>query len=120
MAVSKRKWLLAIPAGLLLILAGQFIDPASRWLPQCPLYQWTKLYCSGCGTGRGLHALVHGDIASAFRYNLLLIPLLLTIGLLCWKPNLALKPAIAWSIFTVVLLFGVLRNIPAFSFLAPH
>ena len=43
----------------------QRVDPnaAGSPLPGCVFYQFTGLYCPGCGMTRALHALVHGDLA---------------------------------------------------------
>ena len=60
-----------------------FVDPAeSAWLPGCPLRTLTGLNCAGCGGTRGIHALLHGDVAGCFRMNALLLPLLALAGLL--------------------------------------
>ena len=34
--------------------------------PPCPVAALTGLHCPGCGTLRGLHALLHGDLLQAF------------------------------------------------------
>jgi Zn-dependent protease len=71
---------------------------------------------------RAAHRLLHGDIAGAWRFNPLLVALAPVLGL--WAVAYGLnqptgeallrfvrKPAVAWGIVTVVLLFGILRNI---------
>lgn len=35
----------------------------------CVFYQLTGLYCPGCGAGRALSSLIHGDILAALHYN---------------------------------------------------
>lgn len=112
-------------AGGLLVLAGiallWFNDPAhTDWMPPCPLYALTGLYCAGCGTGRGLYALIHGDIFACIRMNPLLIPLAAVAGLLLRKPNLAARPAVPLAIAAAIILYSILRNLPQLSFLAPH
>lgn len=37
--------------------------------PQCPSKLLTGYDCAGCGSLRGLHALMHGDIGAAWRFN---------------------------------------------------
>lgn len=50
-----------------------FFDPAgSRLFPRCPFLSLTGLRCPGCGSQRALHSLLHGEIARAAHYNLLL------------------------------------------------
>jgi hypothetical protein len=39
----------------------------------CPFYALTGLACPGCGTTRGLHHLLHGDVITAFRFNPLMM-----------------------------------------------
>jgi hypothetical protein len=47
-----------------------YADPStSAFYPACPLRAMTGLLCPGCGTTRALHALLHGQFATAFRFN---------------------------------------------------
>gem|GEM_PF-890153 len=127
MTVPERKTLLRAgfaAAGVLILFAGgiffYFCDPAKCGrLPHCPLHEWTGLYCTGCGGTRALHSLLHGDLAGCFHLNALLLPGMLLAGLLLWKPRLARKPVLWTGIAIVIVLFAVLRNLPAFRFLAP-
>lgn len=41
--------------------------------PKCPFKVLTGLQCPGCGSQRAIHALLHGDIAAAWRFNALLV-----------------------------------------------
>lgn len=63
-------------------------DPAeSGWFPRCPVLMFTGLKCPGCGSQRMIHALLHGDIAGAFRYNAMLLMMLpLILALVCAEP----------------------------------
>lgn len=38
-------------------------------MPKCVFKALTGHDCPGCGFQRALHALLHGDIAAAWRYN---------------------------------------------------
>lgn len=97
----------------------------------CRFYRLTGLYCPGCGSGRAVRALLKGQIWVSFCYN----PLLWILGppafacvireyirilfpRLGWKPIMLNRFVV---IFCTVLVFGfwLLRNLPAFSFLAP-
>lgn len=52
-------------------------DPSlTAWSPRCMVHTLTGLECPGCGSQRMLHALLHGDIASAWRYNPFLLCML--------------------------------------------
>jgi hypothetical protein len=125
-----RIYLVALAA---LVLTGAalvlfFYDPATtRGLyPLCFLHQTTGLQCPGCGTLRALHQLSHGHIAAAFALNPLTVSLLpvalwlvvrqlfyLTLG---WRlPGLVTRPIFGWALIAVMVVFGVLRNLPAFK-----
>ena len=56
------------------ILLYGLADPAKVPFPKCPFRSLTGLLCPGCGSQRGIHQLLHGYIAEAFKLNALLIP----------------------------------------------
>jgi hypothetical protein len=88
-----------------------FTPEGHGFYPRCPLYVLTGLQCAGCGTLRALHSLLHGDLAQAVAFNPILvfsIPLLL---LLSVKPRLAYKRSIGWSVFAIVVIYTVWRNL---------
>ena len=110
--------------GLLYFLNGKLTIP-------CFFYELTGWYCAGCGSSRALRALFHGNIAAAFSYNCMLFIL----GIPCAAilvheyirivfPGTGLKKIFipqAAAVFAAGMLavYWVLRNLPAFSFLAP-
>src|SRR5688572_25498566 len=52
----------------------------SGFFPACLFRLMTGFVCPGCGSTRGLHALVHGDLLTAFKFNpfmVLALPVLL-------------------------------------------
>jgi hypothetical protein len=68
-----------------------------------------------------LHLLTHGEVAAAFSSNPLLIggiPIIALIGFWRWKKTAPgkhtvwISPAESWAILAIVILFGVLRNLP--------
>lgn len=98
-----------------------------HFFPVCPLYALTGLACPGCGLTRGFHALFTGDIPTALHFNALLpvwaiifayvfvSMVLLAIrgkGLPMWPTN----PKFLWTFMIVLLVFGVVRNFPAYPF----
>jgi lysylphosphatidylglycerol synthetase-like protein (DUF2156 family) len=117
-------------AGLALALGVQMVfDPFRTHLPLCLVHQLTGLECPGCGAIRAVHSLLAGDLLMALRSNLLitLASPLTGIGMVIWavrrvrgRPT-ALLPSnrVMRVLIGVVLLFTVLRNLPAFWFLAP-
>lgn len=102
--------------------------------PRCQLHSLTGLHCPGCGLTRSVHSLLNGHLEQAIAWNplaLILVPLLgflLLRSLLSWAWEKPIPSTIrypAWTaavIGTVLVLFGILRNLPIepFSRLAPH
>lgn len=92
----------------------------------CPFHKLTNLYCPSCGITRMLISISKGNFYQAFRYNPLifaltpLLILLLINGLLKYK---ILKKKYQQNIYIILIiiliLFGIIRNIPAFSYLIP-
>lgn len=96
----------------------------------CIFHKITGLYCPGCGVTRMCVHLINLDFYKAFRSNpgvFLSLPLLAVIfAASAYSYVKSGKPArekwlTALEIITAVILiiFGILRNIPFFSFLAP-
>jgi hypothetical protein len=97
--------------------------------PTCPVLAVTGLFCPGCGALRALHALAHGDVATAVGLNALMVlaAVALVVGWGTWvarrwqgRPRVRVTPAPAlYGLLVAVLVFTVLRNLPAGSALAP-
>ena len=100
--------------------------------PPCLFYALTGLHCPGCGTLRGLHQLLHGNLITAFGYNPYSMLALPVIGyafvsallLTTWGkrlPSAFIHPVLIWGLLAAVVTFWVLRNVPVypFSVLAP-
>lgn len=93
----------------------------------CVFYEITGLYCPGCGITRSILSLIDGNIYQAFRYNPIIfidIPLIMITSIIdfIYKDNKKVKKVtnvIYIMLLIITLVFGVLRNIPYFSFLAP-
>ena len=90
----------------------------------CPVKAITGLDCHGCGITRMFVALFHGNIYQAFRYNPLVfieLPILLILIILyIHKKEYRKVINIIFIILVVItIVYGVLRNIPMFYFLAP-
>ena len=57
-------------AGLAAAAALFAVDPNEPGhYPTCPFLATTGLYCPGCGALRGIHDLLHGDVAGALARN---------------------------------------------------
>jgi hypothetical protein len=107
-----------------------FFNPSKyHFYPVCMFHQMTGLNCPGCGATRAMYALVHGDFLTALHDNALLILLMVAgggRGLWMAVEKLRGRPAgkfyPAWTLWVVLaaaLVFGVVRNLPGFEFLAP-
>ena len=109
----------------LLVCAGVVLyayNPATAtFFPRCPFLVLTGLKCPGCGSQRGLHALLHGDVPLAFHYNALMVLSLPLIFLLLYAEACRTKrPAFyarvhrsvyIWIYFAAVIVWSVARNV---------
>jgi hypothetical protein len=119
------------------IIAGVVatVDPEQAGhYPICPFLFLTGYYCPACGSLRAVHALLRGDVGHAVDRNPLLVaavPFVLA-GYLAWVGRLIagrppgrgpaprwMSRALSWGLPAVLIVFGVLRNVPALSWLAP-
>ena len=119
-------------AGATAIISGSaavwYFDPQSAgFFPLCPLYRLTGFACPGCGLTRGFHALFHGDVLTALDYNGMLpffailvgfaFVSLVTFAIRGSGTRLNLLHANAlWVFFVMLLVFGVVRNLPWYPF----
>jgi hypothetical protein len=99
-----------------------FVDPATAaWFPWCPFHELTGLNCPGCGAARALHALVHLDLRTALRANLLVTiaagPVVVAVASRALGRGAApmsrftTARAFGWGLVGLVV-FGAVRNIP--------
>ncbi|MGO8929832.1 MAG: DUF2752 domain-containing protein [Limisphaerales bacterium] len=111
--------LLAGAAGVVLFC----FDPTQyHFYPVCFFHKTTGLLCPGCGALRGLHQLLHGHLAAAFRFNPVLV---VSLPFLFWfgaryglqqarnqPASIGLRPFWLWLILGTVLVVSVARNLP--------
>ena len=97
-------------------------DPSSAgWFPKCAIYQLTGYKCPGCGSQRMLHALLHGDVVAAFRYNAFLFLAFayfaaVAVSQLVYHryrrlSEVLLSPLAAYTFLVAVFLWWALRNV---------
>lgn len=115
-----------LPAGCAYFLFGSV---TGWWIP-CLFHLLTGLYCPGCGMTRMILSLARLDFKQAARCNLLAFLTLPVLGVLLlrlaaryvktgsWKLSRR-QNRLVWALAVSFLLFGILRNLPAFAILAP-
>lgn len=117
---------------LSVLLGYYFVRETTGISVICPFYSLTGLYCPGCGMTRMCTYLLNGEIYKAFRSNCLAFILIIPIGVcilsMLWEyvffkhiSKRADKTRTYFLKFISVLLifYWIIRNIPAFLFLAP-
>ena len=86
----------------------------------CLFHEVTGLYCPGCGMTRAMISIIKLDFYQASRFNILIfivIPFFIIYFIL--KDKKTIPNWIWYVLLSLVILYGILRNIPAFSYLAP-
>ncbi len=101
-----------------------FNPSTSIFFPKCPFYIMTGLFCPGCGSQRAIHDMMHLNIFEAINHNaLMFFAFTFGIGLYLYSKkkfyDLIYHPKSPLIIFGIIFLFGVLRNLDKFHFLAP-
>jgi hypothetical protein len=127
-AVRYRRTGPLVAAGGLVVgcLVLRAVDPAGG--PTiCPFKAWTGLDCPGCGATRAAHQLLNGHVMTALDLNAVFV---LLVPLLVWwivarllrelgGPHLPIphpSPAVLRVAVVVLLVFGVVRNLPIAPF----
>jgi Protein of unknown function (DUF2752) len=101
----------------------------SALFPLCPFRALTGFTCPGCGSTRGMHQLLHGNVGAAFQLNpllLLALPFLIyalvrySYRVMTGRPieRNTLAPKYIYTIFGVVLFFWIFRNTPLYPFVS--
>lgn len=113
MPTGRARWTVIGTGVVLTGVVLYYFNPVEcRWLPPCLFHKLTGLYCPGCGSTRAVHALLHGDVATAARFNILAVCGLPALGMMVFWRWAAIHPAVGWTALTIAILFGILRNIP--------
>lgn len=120
----RRSLVIVLAVALLLVFGFIYyaLDPSQSGIfPRCPILELTGYKCPGCGSQRAIHALLHGDVLGAFRYNAMLLVAVPWIALCLFaesrrtrNPRLYMRlnaPLLCWLFLAFVLLWWLLRNI---------
>ena len=106
------------------------VDPnVAGHYPTCPFLAITGWYCPGCGALRAVHALAHGDLVTALARNPFAVVAIgyLVVAWVIWldrtargRPRRWLAPPwVLYAVLAAVVTFGVLRNVPGWTWLSP-
>jgi len=123
--LSNRKLIVLSIVGVVLAAVVYFMfNPATaNFFPPCLFYKLTGYQCAGCGSQRAIHSLLHFDIVSAFKYNLIVVPAILLIALLIYLEHFGGKKRFPKlhrklsstkfivAIIIVIVAYWLLRNI---------
>lgn len=112
---------------LILLISYLYLGNKLNIYINCPIKEITGLYCPGCGITRMLQAILQLNFYQAFRYNPLLfisLPFFIFFtveGIITKKDPLYNKipNKILITIIIIFIIYGILRNLPLFDFLAP-
>ena len=107
-----------------------FVRMTGRGIP-CTFYALTGHWCPGCGISRMLIDLTQGNLTGAWQSNRLLLILTPYLALILIRQAYAYwngRPVtvgrreryVQIIIIVLLLAFGILRNVPAFSHWAPY
>jgi hypothetical protein len=122
-----------IVAGAATIGAGAvvyFFNPSTHgFYPVCLFHKLTGWNCPGCGGTRAAYALLHGNFSLALKDNAMFVGLFAAaVARGIWfaakrvrrhPAGTFLPAAILWAVLAITMVFTVLRNLPAFTFLSP-
>jgi hypothetical protein len=124
--------IVAAAAGALGVAAVVLRDPhvSGSW-GVCPFLALTGFYCPACGGLRAVNDLAHGRLAAAVDSNILVVGMVTYAAVVWGAWTVArirgaqfayrrwLSPALMAALLVIAVVFAVLRNLPAGSWLAP-
>lgn len=117
----KRKLVLGVAVIVMGLIYLKVISPKWGLHIPCLFNEVTGYYCPGCGVTRASLALIDGDIYQSFRYNMIVYIVLpfMGIGSFLREKRVPYANTLLITLAVIVIVFGVLRNLPIGSFLAP-
>ncbi len=121
--LNKKSVLLSIGFVIALVIYF-FIYKLTGFAIQCPIHYITGYYCPGCGITRLLFSLIKLDFYQAFRFNplvfiLIILYIIYFVIKYLFKVNIKIPNKVMYSLIVILLIYGILRNIPMFSYLKP-
>ena len=119
---GEKKWIFVV---IILVIMGYyfFLNPYEQeyFFISCPFYKITGYQCSGCGSQRAFHEILHLNFEEAFRQNALVLIAIPYFSLIFFtsffqekfsklRQFLIGKKTIL-ILFVIVILFGIFRNL---------
>lgn len=107
-----------------LFIGYYFLSKYTSFYIPCLFHWLTGYYCPGCGVTRMFFAILKLNFYQAFRFNPLVFILLCLFIMymlikVIFKINYVIPKRVYYVLIGIIILFGILRNIPLFSFLKP-
>lgn len=112
---------------IILLISYLYLGNIFNIYIDCPIKKITGLYCPGCGITRMFQAILRLDLYQAFRFNPLLF-ISLPFFIFFMLEDIITKKEPLYNkiptkllviIIIIFIIYGILRNIPFFDFLAP-
>ncbi len=113
---------------IIAFIAFLYLNKRFSFFIPCPIHKLTNLHCPGCGATRMVLNILHLRFYAAFRCNpfLFIISPFLIIYYIIYFYNwiqdktFKINTKIWYFLFISAIVFMILRNIPAFDYLAPQ
>ena len=119
---GEKKWIFVV---IILLITGYyfFLNPYEQeyFFISCPFYKITGFQCSGCGSQRAFHEILHLNFKEAFRQNALVLLGIPYFSLIFFTSffqekfaklrQLLIGKKTILVLFIIVILFGIFRNL---------
>ena len=119
---GEKKWIFVV---IILLITGYyfFLNPYEQeyFFISCPFYKITGYQCSGCGSQRAFHEILHLNFREAFHQNALVLFGIPYFSLIFFTSffqekfaklrQLLIGKKTILILFFIVILFGIFRNL---------
>lgn len=119
---GEKKWIFVV---IILLITGYyfFLNPYEQeyFFISCPFYKITGYQCSGCGSQRAFHEILHLNFREAFHQNALVLIAIPYFSLIFFTSffqekfaklrQLLIGKKTILILFIFIILFGIFRNL---------
>ena len=119
---GEKKWIFVV---IILLITGYyfFLNPYEQeyFFISCPFYKITGYQCSGCGSQRAFHEILHLNFEEAFHQNALVLIAIPYFSLIFFTSffqekfaklrQLLIGKKTILILFFIAILFGIFRNL---------